>query len=267
MDVVLTVLLVTVIVATDPPAQAPAPVSSTPAGTPWSVAAGYETWALRDIARSTLPMDGSPVSLEGGGPALALRYERALRQRVHRFDLSVASATGFAYDTPFDRIRLSSSDRIGRISGRYEYSRFPFVDVLIDGFDLGIGIQGNAARRSLSRELPGAVALRQTETEVGFGIPIVARIQRWTRAEVEVAFSPGLAIGRSRQSHSAGTGIDDGYAGGGGTAELSARVRVRLSPQMQLVTTYVGSQDWRLSDHRSYSARRRQLVMGVSYGR
>ena len=267
MAALLTALLVTAIAATDLPAQAPAPVTSPPVDVTWSIAAGYETWALRDIARSTLPMDGSPVSLEGRGPALTLRHERALRQRLHRFDLSVAAAAGFAYHTPTATIRLSSSDRIGRISGRYEYTRFPFVDVLIDGFDLGIGIQGNAARRSLSRELPGAGALRQTETEVGFGMPIVARLQRWARTEVEVAFSPGLAIGRSRQSHSAGTGIDDGYAGGGGTAELTAHVCVRLSPHVQLVTTYAGSHDWRLSDHRSYSARRRQLVMGVSYGR
>ena len=267
MDPILTALLVSAIAATEPPAQATAPVSTTSADATWSVAAGYETWALRDIARSTLPMDGSPVSLTGSGPAFALRYERARRRRLHRLDLSLAYAGGFAFDTPANRIRLSSSDRIIRIDGRYDYSRFPFIDVFIDGFDLGIGIQGNVARRSLSRELPGAVALSQAVTEVGFGIPIVARLQRWTRAQVEVAFSTGLAIGRSRQSHGAGTGIEDGYAGGGGTAEFTTNVRVRISPQMQLITTYIGTQDWRLSDHRSYSARRRQLAIGASYGR
>lgn len=55
------------------PAPPPAP-AETPASR-WSVSAGYEVFALRDISRNTRPPDASPVSWRGSGPSVSGRYD------------------------------------------------------------------------------------------------------------------------------------------------------------------------------------------------
>lgn len=265
MSTILLALLATTLATTDTPQQTATPPAQDLSATTWHLLAGYEQWALRDIARTALPMDGSPVAVEGSGPALTVRYDRARRKRLHRFEFGAARAGGFAYVSPLQTVSLPSSDRSSRLEGRYEFRTYPFLDVLVDGLDLGVGVLGGVTRRSLNREYPGA-SFSVAELDAGIAAPLSARFQRGTRAEFDVAWHFGLAFTRSRQSHSAGTGVQDSYSGGGGSTELAARATLKLAQQLRLVTTYVRAQDWRFSSHRTNSTRRSQIALGVTYG-
>ena len=92
------------IVAAEAGAQpVPTPAGSSETRSDWNVSAGYSTFAFRDIAITGIPMDGSPTSLDGGGPALGGRYERSSRGRRHRFDVTFARASGLEYITTVAR--------------------------------------------------------------------------------------------------------------------------------------------------------------------
>ena len=58
----------------------------------WSVAAGYETFAWRDISRNRRPPDASPVSWRGDGPVVTARYAKRRERSAHIGDVTIASA-------------------------------------------------------------------------------------------------------------------------------------------------------------------------------
>src|SRR5689334_8227433 len=85
---------------------AAASAQSAPAGVPatqsWSAQGGVQTFALRDISRTTNPPDASPVAWRGSGPVLSGHYERTGVRAAQLFDGAIARAGSFSYASPID---------------------------------------------------------------------------------------------------------------------------------------------------------------------
>src|SRR5215831_3550051 len=58
----------------------------------WTAAGGRETFTYRDVARTSPPVDASPIEWTGSGPSLTATYERGNETRAHRVLVDVASA-------------------------------------------------------------------------------------------------------------------------------------------------------------------------------
>jgi hypothetical protein len=147
--------------ATAAAAQTALAPSSIPASSPptWTVAAGYESFWLRDVASSRPAVDGSPITWEGVGPAVTVFYERGGPGRLHHFEGSFVSSGGFSLASPVRTTPAPSDDRATRAGGRYEYRRYPFRDLGLAGFDLGFGVEGDGPGST-----SGAAAGRPTST-------------------------------------------------------------------------------------------------------
>jgi len=259
---------VALIVAAEAAAQpAPQPAGSSETRSDWNVSAGYSTFAFRDIAITGIPMDGSPTSLEGGGPALGGRYERSSRGRRHRFDVTFARASGLEYLTTVDRTPVPAGDHAVRVEGTYDYRAYPARDVAISGLDLGVGVQTGLTWRSLSRRYAPAIDHSRSEREAGVAGVAAARFGRWPRAELEVAWTAGLAIARSSQTHTGDSGVDVDYWGGGWRSDLALEGRLPIAGHTHLGGRYVLGRIWRMSNHHTYSSGHGQLTFGVLYVR
>ena len=250
-------------------AQTASPVTATPlaARSDWGVAGGYTTFAFRDIAITGRPMDGSPTTLEGGGPAFGGRYERSSRGRRHRFDVTFARASSLEYVTTVDRTAVPAGDHAVRLDGAYDYRAYPARDLLVGGLDLGVGVQAGLAWRSISRRYAPAIDHSRSERDAGVAGVVAARIGRWPRAELEVAWTGGIAIGRSSQSHSGASGVDVDYWGGGWRSDLVFEGRLPIARHVHLGGRYVLGRIWRMTSHHTYSAGHGQLTFGVLYVR
>jgi len=253
--------------------EAAAQTVSPPPATPlagrsdWSASAGYATFAFRDIAITSRPMDGSPTTLEGGGPALGVRYERSSRGRRHRFDVTFARASGLEYVTTVGSTPVPAGDRAVRVEGTYDYRAYPARDVVVSGLDLGVGVQSGLAWRSISRRYAPAIEHSRSEREAGVAGVVAARIGRWRRAELEVAWTTGLAIARSSQTHTGDSGVDVDYWGGGWRSDLAFEGRLPIARHAHLGGRYVRGRIWRASSHHTYSSGHHQLTFGVLYVR
>jgi hypothetical protein len=253
--------------------EADAQTASPPAATPpdrrsdWSASAGYATFAFRDIAITSRPMDGSPTTLEGGGPALGGRYERSSRGRRHRLDVTFARASGLEYVTTVDRIAVPAGDHAVRLEGTYDYRAYPARDVFVSGLDLGVGVQTGLAWRSVSRRYAPAIDHSRSEREAGVAGVAAARFGRWPRAELEVAWTAGLAIARSGQTHTGDSGVDVDYWGGGWRSDLAFEGRVPIARHVHLGGRYALGRIWRMSNHHTYSSGNGRLTFGVLYVR
>jgi hypothetical protein len=67
-------------------APVPATAPASPTSVTWQATAGYGWFALRDIARTSTPVDASPVEWRGTGLAIDATHARATAARLHRFD-------------------------------------------------------------------------------------------------------------------------------------------------------------------------------------
>jgi hypothetical protein len=231
------------------------------------VSGGYTTFAFRDIALTSRPMDGSPTTLEGGGPALGGRYERSSRGRRHRFDMTFARAAGLEYATSVDRTAVPAGDSAVRLEGTYDYRAYPARDVFTSGLDLGIGVQSGLTWRSTSRHYAPAIENSRSEREAGVAGVAAARFGRWPGVELEVAWTAGLAIARSSQTHTGDSGVDVNYWGGGWRSDLAFEGRLPIARHTHLGGRYVLGRIWRMSDHHTYSTGYGQLTFGVLYVR
>jgi len=253
--------------------EAAAQPASPPPDTPdirrsdWSASAGYATFAFRDVALTAFPMDGSPTTLEGHGPLLGGRYERSSRGRRHRFDVTFARAASLDYVTLVDRISLPANDHASRVEGSYEYRAYPARDLFTGGLDLGIGVQTGLAWRGTSRHYEPAIDFSRSERDAGVAGVVAARYGRWPRGEIELAWTAGLAITRSDQSHTGGTGLEEGYWGGGFRSDVAIEGRLPIARHAHLTGRYVLGRVWRMTSFHTYSVGQGQLTVGVLYVR
>ena len=250
-------------------AQTPPPI--TPSADPrpvasWHVAAGADAYALRDVAR-TGPVDASPVAWRGRGPALLVWYTRARPTRQHRFEFSAAAASGFRYDDGLRSTARPSDDRYRRVEGRYEYRRYPWTSLLFRGFDVGVGVQAIGARASAIRHIPVDLESRESSTSAGTAVVAAARLRRWSRVTIDVAWNNGAVVGRLSSRHTADAAASRTRSGGGWLTDLSIAADIALRPPLALTVRYVDTHDGLFSSHGSSTSARSAITVGVTYAK
>lgn len=233
----------------------------------WTVASGYSTTSLRDIARTGPPVDASHIALAGDGFAVLLRHDRATRVRLHRFEVDFARSGSFSYDSPLGAIARPADGRLARLGGRYEYRRYLFRDLGFDGLDVGLGAQGALERVSLARELPSAISNDRATLQAGPGIVAAARLRRWRRFDVEAAWINSILFGRTTTRLEAGEASSASTYGGGWATDLRLTANVRVASGVWLVAAYGRSDGGVVSSHLGVTSSERQIIAGVRYGR
>jgi hypothetical protein len=255
--------LLGVFFATAAGAQTTAP-RSLPAPPPpaWTVAGGYESFWLRDIAQGTRPVDASPVAWEGQGPAIVGNYAG----NRHHVGGSFSSASSFALESPVKSLPTSSDDRARRLTGRYEYRWCPFRNVGVNGLEIGFGIEGDADHLMLLRHFQTAIELRTNVINFGAAGVVAIRLSR-SKFDLQAAFGNGLSIGRSSTRHLANVETSLGGWGGGWQTNLDLRAAVRVRAHTSVVAAYLNAGEGRFASHDSFTFGRSRFSAGVTYER
>ncbi len=248
-------------------AQSLAP-STSPSSSPpvWTAAAGYESFWLRDVARSGRPVDASPMEWRGDGPALIATYDRERPGRVHHFDASIALARGFSLHSPVRTLDAPDGDRARRLGARYEYRRYPFRNVGLLGLDLGIGAGADVEQLVFLRHFAPAIDLRSAVLNFGTSAVIAARLNR-SRLDLLATFGNGLSIGRGTSRHRGEVETKlDGW-GGGWQTHLGVHAAVRVHGRTAIVVSYLNSGEGRFASHDSITFGRSRFTVGAMYER
>ena len=243
----------------------PPPAIETTLG--WSAQAGYETFSLRDISRTTRPPDASPISWQGGGTSLAGHFTRSGLRSAHLVDGLVTRTRNFSYESPTRSVEASGSDAAGRFDIRYEYRRYFFRDVGLDGLDIGTGLQAIGLRVSFDRYITPALFTRTRISGGGLGAVLSLRLRRWERAQVDVTWANGEIVSRLEAEHSASPAPTASSGGGEWFTDLSARLDWRLTAATRFSVTWRHGYEGYQSNHYHYSANRQSLNFGVRYAR
>lgn len=246
------------------PAPAPAAIETTLG---WSAQAGYETFSLRDVSRTTRPPDASPIAWRGGGTTLAGHFMRSGLRSAHLVDALVTRTKDFSYVSPTRSVDASGSDSAGRFDIRYEYRRYFFRDVGLDGLDIGTGLQAIGLRVAFDRYITPALFTKTRISGGGLGAVVSLRVRRWERAQVDVTWANGEIVSRLEAQHSASPEPTASSGGGEWFTDLSARMDWRLTPATKLSVTWRRGYEGYQSNHYHYSANRQSLNFGVLYGR
>jgi hypothetical protein len=233
----------------------------------WTVGGGAETFSLRDISRGKPPVDASPVRWEGTGPSLGVQYQRESERRFHRANGEVAVADDFAFIGPVLRSPAPASDHLTRIEGRYEYRRYPFTDLLVTGFDAGVGVQGLGRRASFTRHPPDSGEHARTDVTAAVACVVAARFHRWRRWSSEFAWTNGIGVVHAHDSQTVDALADSRRWGGGWLTDWSAAGAFRLAGRTSVSATYLQTGEGTMVSLHSYASSRRRLAVGVTYER
>jgi hypothetical protein len=246
------------------PAPPPAPLETSTSG--WSVLAGYETFALRDISRSGRPPDASPVSWQGSGPSVAGRYDIGRGRSSHAFEATAARARDFSYVGPARSTAALASDLAGRFALTYEYRRYPWHDVGFDGLDIAVGAQGLATRTGFDRHITQALVTQTRITGAGFAGVIAVGLRKFERLRVDASWSNGAILSHRSARHSS-DGEAESYSGGNWLSNIVVRVDWRVTPTTRLAGAWRRAYDGYSSSHYSYAGHRHAIELGLSYAR
>ena len=246
----------------------PAPTSATPeiAGNRWSVAAGYESFALRDISRNGRPPDASPISWRGAGPSVSGRYDIDRERSSHLIEATVSRAGDFTYEGPSRSTAAARSDLATRFAASYEYRRYPWRDVLFDGFDVGVGVQGLATHVGFERHITQTLETRTRIAGGGFAAVVAVRVDRFDRLQVDATWTNGAVLSHRNAWHSSQE-EDESYGGGNWLTNAMVRVNWRVAGTMHLTAAWRRDYDGYSSDHFSYAGHRHGVEFGVLYAR
>ena len=233
----------------------------------WTLRVGHESISVRDISRSGLPVETSPVGLEGGGVAFRGRYERTTRSRAHVISIGATpSFSGFAFASPVRREPAPRS-RASSFHARYEYRRYLLRDAGIRGLDVGVGVVAHAGREIVERHAPPANVVRTADLESGGGGSFNARLRRWSRVRLDTSVSGLLVLGTTRETHAIDRAAALSQAGGGWRIESTVTAGVRVTRKVWITGTWLGLGQVRYGSHRGLSERRAQLAVGVTHAR
>ena len=251
-------------VAAQPAPQTP--VTRQPFGG-WSAAAGYETFAFRDISRNIRPPDASPIAWRGAGPVVAARYDRSRGRSSHLADVSVALARDFSYVSPVRSVAAFDADRASRFDVRYEYRRYLWQDVGVKGLEVGAGIQGVGSRVAFERHV-SAFASESTRI-AGGGAAGVAAV-RWhygDRLQAHASWANGAVVSRRRSAHSADPLAAGTFSGGHWLTDLIVGGDWRVTSATHVTVVWRRSFEGYSSNHYSYAGTRQSLSVGMTYAR
>lgn len=244
--------------------------ASPPAAVPttgWSATAGYEVFEFRDISRNMDPPDASPVTWRGEGPAMTVKYEHGKGKGRHIADASFAQSGGFEYVSPTRATLAPSADHGSRFEARYEYRRYFWRDLGVDGLDLGGGVQGIYNHRSFERHVSAAAQTSTTMGGGGFAFVVAAAWRRWDRVQARIAWANGAVNLRRTTEHSFDPAAVQTANGGYYVGDLDVAADVRLSPAVRLTAGWRRWAGEYSSNHMAFSERRNGLTIGVTYGR
>lgn len=256
--------LVCVTSAVAQPAPSAPDISRPPA---WTVAAGVESLWWRDVARMGPPVVASPVSWEGQGPALYASYDRGRRSRLHHFEATFASAGRFELRSPVRIAAPPGDDGAWHIGGKYEYRRYFWRDLWMNGFDAGLAVEGLGEHLSFTRHFDPVFELHTGLTQLGGTGVLAARLERWSRWSVAVAWGNGITIGRSTARHRGESETALSTWGGGWLTNLEIRGDVRVASQTRVFAAWLSSGEGRIGTHDTFTFGRSRFTAGAIYGR
>jgi hypothetical protein len=245
----------------------PTPNPAAPVVSTWRFESGYTWFALRDVARTTHPVDASLVAWEGDGVVVEGQYLRRRGSRLQRVDVALAFANDFAYRSPLSVSAKSSADHYRDLDARYEYRRYPFRNAGIDGLDIGIGVQAIGAFTASVRHVPVDLVSEYQTAGVGPGLVLVASLHRWSRAGGDVSWTNAAMFTRvTGRDGDAFTDIP-ARSGGGWISHLKVSAAIRLSQRTQLAISWDQSRDGMLSTHQTWTTTHGSLIAGVTYAK
>ena len=245
---------------------AAAQAQTAPADGIWRAWAGYDTFRYRDIAKSSPPVDASPVAWRGAGPILGLDWDRERPFRLHRVNVAFSAAGGFIYDTGIGTIPRPGDESARFLEGGYEYRRYFARAIGLRSLQAGIGVRGGGERRTFERRR-GGNELTETATAGSIAGVAALRFRPAGRVSADVEWGNALALTRGRQHLVAGSESEKTSWGGGWFTDLTARVNIRLAERTSLAVAYGGRGEGWLFDLRAYTDERRRIVAGVMYAR
>jgi hypothetical protein len=244
------------------------PTPAQPAPPPqWTVTGGVESFWWRDVARSGPPVDGSPVSWDGQGPVVYVAHNRGGRSRLHHFEAAFASVGGFVLRSPVRTTPAPDDDGVSRLTGRYEYRRYPWRDLWTTGLDVGIGVDASGEHFSFERHFDPGISLERSLNTVGTALVVAGRWERSSRWSLIAAWGNGLTIGRSTQQYRGDRELTQRGWGGGWQTNLELRGNVRVAAPVLLTAAWFTSGEGRLGSHDSFTYGRSRFTAGVTYAR
>jgi hypothetical protein len=247
-------------------AQPTRPQPETPWPSRWTVTTGVESFWWRNVALPGPPVDGSPVSWEGQGPIVWVSHDRGSRSRLHHFEGSFAWAGGFEMRSPIRTQAAPESDGVSRLSGRYEYRRYPWRDLWTRGLDLGIGVEGSLEHLSLARHLEPEIERTRSLNTLGVAFVVAARWERGARWSLAIAWTNGLNVNRSTLRYHGDVESSLSGWGGGWQSNLEVRGNVRLAPRAVVTAAWFTSGEGRFARD-PFTFGRNRFTAGVTYGR
>ena len=236
----------------------PSFAQSTPA---WTVTSGIEQFALRDIARSSPPVDGSPVAWSGSGPMVLVAHDRSSDTRTHRFEFLFANAGSFSYDSPLRSYAGDAGDQARVFEGRYEYRRLMLSSKLPSWVRASIGVRGSGSHLSLAHVVAPQLSVGYATTAGGAALVVAATFWPAQRLSMTANYTNGLLVGWLQPVNASSS------SGGGWTTDLALTAAFRLTPRVALTGGYFNRGDTFLSSHRGLSTDQQQFSVGVTYAR
>ena len=263
---VLSIVAMAVLTPTAVAQPSPSPASDQTASNLWTVSAGYEVFALRDISRNMRPPDASPVSWRGSGPSVSGRYDINSGRSAHVIEAMAARARNFSYAGPSRSTAALGGDLASRVAATYEYRRYLWRDLLFDGFDIGLGVQGLATRVGFDRHITPTLATKTRITGGGAAGVISIAVRRFDRLRAEASWANGAIVSSRMTRHSA-QNEGDTHSGGNWLTNAMVRADWRLTRTTQVTAAWRRAYDGYSSSHYSYAGHRYAIELGVSYAR
>jgi hypothetical protein len=140
-------------------------------------------------------------------------------------------------------------------------------DLLADGFDVGIGVQGIGDHLWLTRRIEPSMELQQREAQLGAAVVAAARFHRWSRLDLEAAWANAAMLTRTHEQHTVDALATTDAWGGGWVTDLALTADVAMSRRAAILVSYVHTGQGRFSSHDSNASGRDRLTLGVTYAR
>jgi hypothetical protein len=195
-----------------------------------------------------------------------VQYDRSARPRLHRLQFHAIWAGEAALHTATQNI-AQPEENSAEFGGSYEYRRYPFRDLGLDGLDVGVGVEGAAILRTVTERFDPAIETRDRGATYTVAVVAAGRLVRWRTVQLEASWTNGMAIGHStfRHSTAAETELDDW--GGGWLTDFSLRADIRVSGALTTYVSYFTTGRGFYQTHATTVTGRSQFIAGVIYGR
>lgn len=242
------------------------PVSADSPQVLWRISAGRDAAGLRDIARTNIPVDASPVQWRGTGLGLFAQHSRERGRWRQEFSAAFTRATEFHYEVGDISTPRPSDDQFTRADLLYALHRRLFSDVGIRGVSLAAGLRLGLGRTSVERHVPVDLTANESRISAATAFVVTVGFRRGRGPGVDVEWSNGGHVGRLSAWHSSDQ-VSRTQWGGGWQTDLAIEGDIPIGRRTSVVARYFRSNDGVLSSHRSVASARSSVTLGVMYGR